>query len=385
MQVLDTAAEERFDRVTRTAKEYFGVQIALISLVDAERQWFKSRQGLEATQTPRSISFCGHAILSDATLIVPDAARDERFADNPLVTGAPHIRFYSGAPLRSATGHRVGTLCIIDDKPRELNATERRTLRDLADWAEEELSNIRLTKALTALRGEVSRKSEFVSTIAHEVRTPLTAIRAALGLVMSGSVGEMSAQARTTLAIADRNATRLANLMDDFLDLDRISHGVHLVLRAQPLMPLVERAVEDNAVLAGNFGCQLTVTHSEPGIWVNVDADRFQQVLGNLLSNAAKFSPAGACVEVAVHADRGRARVEVRDHGPGIPKEFADRLFERFALVDSSDARSRGGAGTGLAIVKALVEAMGGAVHSVALAGNGALMVVELPLHPAAP
>jgi len=141
LNLLDTSAEERFDRYTRMAKRYFGVSIALVSLVDAERQWFKSRQGLAARETPRDISFCGHAILGSNIFHIPDTLKDPRFIDNPLVTGPPNIRFYAGAPLQAPDGQRIGTLCIIDDKPREFSANELAMLRDLADGVEEELKH----------------------------------------------------------------------------------------------------------------------------------------------------------------------------------------------------------------------------------------------------
>lgn len=138
--ILDTPSEERFDRLTRLGQRLFGVQIALISLIDADRQWFKSKQGLDVCETSRDISFCGHAILASDLFVVPDALRDPRFADNPLVLGAPHIRFYAGAPLTSADGFRLGTLCIIDSAPRTLTEDERLMLRDLADLVETEIN-----------------------------------------------------------------------------------------------------------------------------------------------------------------------------------------------------------------------------------------------------
>lgn len=139
LKLLDTPAEERFDRVTRLAKQVFGTPIALVSLVDADRQWFKSRQGLDATETPRSISFCGHAILDDKILVVNDATGDERFCDNPLVCGDPNIRFYAGYPISAPDGSRIGTLCIIDRKPRDVSNEQLQLLRELGRMVEEEL------------------------------------------------------------------------------------------------------------------------------------------------------------------------------------------------------------------------------------------------------
>ncbi|MFZ6656688.1 PAS domain S-box protein [Undibacterium sp. TJN19] len=138
--ILDTPAEERFDRLTRLASHMFKTRIALISLVDADRQWFKSRQGLEVSQTGRNISFCGHAILAPDILYIPDTLQDQRFADNPLVSQAPHIRFYAGAPLRMRNGQRIGTLCIIDSEARTMSASDLAALRDLADCVEREFS-----------------------------------------------------------------------------------------------------------------------------------------------------------------------------------------------------------------------------------------------------
>ena len=145
--ILDTPPEARFDRLTRIAKKHFKVSIALISLIDNQRQWFKSRQGLQATETPREISFCGHAILSDDVFYIANALNDPRFADNPLVTGPPNIRFYAGAPLHAPNGERIGTLCIIDDRPHDLSADELSVLRDLADSVESELAQSRLLDA----------------------------------------------------------------------------------------------------------------------------------------------------------------------------------------------------------------------------------------------
>ncbi len=133
--ILDTPPEERFDRIVQFARGEFDVPIALLSLVDTERQWFKSCVGLDASETARDISFCGHAILQPEVLVVADASKDVRFADNPLVIGAPYIRFYAGAPLELSPGVRVGTLCLISPQPREFDATDIAilgTLRDLA-------------------------------------------------------------------------------------------------------------------------------------------------------------------------------------------------------------------------------------------------------------
>ncbi|WP_123069864.1 GAF domain-containing protein [Massilia aurea] len=138
--ILDTPPEERFDKIAQFAASEFDMPIVLITLLDVERQWFKARVGTDVCETGRDLSFCSHAILSDATMVVEDALQDPRFADNPLVTGAPHIRFYAGAPLALPSGLRLGTLCLIDRRPRTLDALDLGILGTLRDLAVMELA-----------------------------------------------------------------------------------------------------------------------------------------------------------------------------------------------------------------------------------------------------
>lgn len=157
LKILDTPPEERFERITRLARRLFNVPIALVSLVDADRQWFKARAGLAATETPRSVSFCGHAILEDGVMVVPDAMSDVRFGDNPLVVGEPGIRFYAGCPLKTRDGHALGTLCIIDTIPRELSAEDTEMLKDLAGTVEQQLTHAQ-TAMVDDLTGLTNRR-----------------------------------------------------------------------------------------------------------------------------------------------------------------------------------------------------------------------------------
>jgi diguanylate cyclase (GGDEF)-like protein len=165
LQVLDTSPEERFDRITRIARKLFNVPIALVSLVDEDRQWFKSRQGLDVTETSRDVSFCGHAILTPDTLVVPDAQQDNRFHDNPLVTGDSNIRFYAGCPLELPDETRVGTLCIIDHEPRQLTREDLDVLSDLAALVRRELTALQLA-TVDELTGICNRRG-FECLAAH--------------------------------------------------------------------------------------------------------------------------------------------------------------------------------------------------------------------------
>lgn len=157
MKILDTPIEERFERVTRLARRSFGVPISAITLVDENRQWFKSIQGLGTHETSREMSFCGHAILGEGIFVVNDSLADARFQGNPLVEGDPNIRFYAGCPVRNPDGHKVGTLCLIDSRPREFDADDEVALRDLARMVEDEFKRNPVRPIQSEFIGQLDR------------------------------------------------------------------------------------------------------------------------------------------------------------------------------------------------------------------------------------
>jgi len=167
LRLLDSESEERFDRLTRLAKRMFGVSISLVTLVDSDRQWFKSIQGLDVSETPRDISFCGHAILGDQVFVVPDAQNDIRFHDNPLVTQPPYIRFYAGCPISFSNGAKLGTLCLIDQQPREFSLEDRQVLKDLATMVEQEIAAIQLATLDELTR--ISNRRGFIGLANHSL------------------------------------------------------------------------------------------------------------------------------------------------------------------------------------------------------------------------
>ena len=230
-------------------------------------------------------------------------------------------------------------------------------------------------------RREVARmKDEFISTVSHELRTPLTAIYGSLNLLASGAAGELPQEARQLLAISQESTERLIRLINDLLDLEKISSGkIEYRIQAQPLAPLVEQAVRDMQPFAESLRVRI-VPDLRANPVVAVDADRIVQVCVNLLSNAAKFSPPDAEVRVTLDVVDGRARIGVVDHGPGVPPEFGDRVFDRFAQADSSHRRAKGGPGLGLAICHSIVEAHAGRLGFTSEPDVRTEFFVELPL-----
>jgi len=222
-------------------------------------------------------------------------------------------------------------------------------------------------------------KDQFISTVSHELRTPLTSILGSLGLLTGGAAGEFNETADQMLGIAHRNAQRLVRLINDLLDIEKIQAGeMEFSMTQSDLALLVRESVAGNAGFAQQHQATLQAIGAEAGP-VFGDAARLLQILDNLLSNAAKFSPPGGVVEVEVSRPPGRVRVEVRDRGPGVPEEFRARLFERFTQADSSDRRQRGGTGLGLSIARSVAERHGGGLGYTPRPGGGSIFWLDLP------
>ncbi len=243
-----------------------------------------------------------------------------------------------------------------------------------------EIRFIGLVRDITERKRAEQMKREFVSIVSHELRTPLTSIAGSLGLVTGGAVGEVPASMRQMLTIAHQNSLRLGRLIDDLLDMDKLIAGkMPMDIRTQPLAPLLEDALRSNQGYAEQYGVRFE-QGALPALSVAVDENRLQQVLANLLSNAAKFSPAGEVVTLAAERRGDQVRVSVTDRGPGIPEAFRKRIFEKFSQADSSDTRQKGGTGLGLAISKELIERMHGRVGFDTEPGQGCCFWFELPV-----
>ena len=372
--------EPAFDHAVQLAVNAFDVPISLVSIVGADLQCFKGKVGLDADQTARDISFCAHAILSDELFVIEDALADERFADNPLVTGAPAIRFYAGAPLRLKDGLVPGTLCLIDHRPRTLSEKERETLAKLARLVVD-LIELRLDSTVAEERHRAldRMKDEFLAATSHELRTPVTSIMGSLGLLDRLS-DDLPENVRRLVRIARDNSRRLAGLVNDVLDLSRLAEGAITVdVVSLDVERQLHEAVEANSGFAAAHGVRLERERILPGIRVLADANRLQQVLSNLLSNAIKFSPRGAAVTLAAQNDGERIVICVKDMGRGIPKAFQPRVFNRFEQARETDATEKGGSGLGLAISRELVALMQGQIGFSSEEGIGTTFWISLP------
>lgn len=207
-------------------------------------------------------------------------------------------------------------------------------------------------------------KDEFISTISHEIRTPLTSIRGSLGLLKGGVMGELPEKANNLIVIANNNTERLLQLVNDLLDIQKLeSSGIEFNIQEHPLNPLLELAIENNSAYAANRGIHLTLHPCDTSLNLPMDSDRIMQVMNNLLSNAAKFSPANSEVEISVEVKKETIQINVIDQGEGVPEAFIPHLFDRFSQADNTATRQVGGTGLGLNISKTIIEYHQGSLH----------------------
>ncbi|MBS3997276.1 MAG: response regulator [Hydrogenophaga sp.] len=397
------------ESLSRLAARSLACRSAMVNFISASRQWSQAFTCMPAN-VPRHVSFCTHTIESDAIFEVPDTLDDPRFANSPLVKGAPHIRFYAGVPI-GLDGYRLGALCVVDEIPRRLSADDRQMLRDIAVAVEHWLKSRREHLVLMEneeqmrerLEAEVARrtaeleqarqvaeaantaKSAFLANMSHEIRTPMNGVLGILGVLEQTALDADQRQLTSTM---NESAAVLLGLIDDILDFAKIEAG-RLDLEAAPvaLAHTVESACESLLASAAAREVWLHV-FVDPALPARIEADaaRLRQLLTNLLSNAIKFSsgrslPGRVSVRMLVDST-DHLRLEVQDNGVGIAPEVLPRLFHPFVQAEADTTRRFGGSGLGLVICQRLVAAMQGHISVQSAPGEGSTFCVRLPLRP---
>jgi signal transduction histidine kinase len=363
--ILDTGREAAFDDLTCIAAQICNVPMALVSLVDENRQWFKSAVGLDAPETPRAIAFCAHAILQDQLFVVPDAHKDERFHDNAMVTGAPHLRFYAGAPLHTVDGHKLGTLCVLDRVPRDLDSGQLASLEALARQA---MAQMELRRSLEEAERVIRYRTRLMEVMGRDLKEPVNILHMALGVFAE------------RLQATDDDMFRYATDAVDQLgrELDALAEASHLdrasVHKASfPIQHLLDNVFDSWSLRARRKGLRFDIA-SSTAVIVN-DEQLLTTIVGNLVGNAIKYTEAGTVSVECWEASFGLA-ITVADTGIGIPDDQLDMIFEPFHQVIA--VRSEG-LGLGLSVVQRTTELIGCAIGVTSEPGVGSRFTITVP------
>jgi len=374
-KILDTPREEEFDDITRVVSAICDTPISVINLIDKERQWFKAEVGLGVRETPLPASICAHAILQPGLFVVPDTLRDERFSDNPLVVGKPHLRFYAGALLETLEGLPLGTICVLDYKPRHLDENQKALLRLMARQImklfelrrinahersarkKAELLVATSESSLTDVNREAELREQFIAVLGHDLRNPLASIQAGARLLQQRG----TSNAAEILHLMQGSVSRMSALIDNVLDFarGRLGDGVDLSRSDVSLEPVLRQVVDELQATAPDrrIDCDFALDRT-----VYCDPSRLGQLLSNLLANALSHGSAATPIKISAQCEDETFKLRVSNSGTPIPAATLAKLFQPFFRGERS--RSQQGLGLGLYIAFEIARAHGGTLEA---------------------
>jgi len=370
--LLDTFFEDEYDQITKLASNICGTPISLISLIDKDRQWFKSNIGLDVPETPRDFAFCAHAINSpNETFVVPDSRKDERFRDNPFVLNNPNIVFYAGVPLVTNENLALGTLCVIDREPRNLSPEKQEALETLAIQVVKLFELRKKTKELERMVKDLNIKNqsleEFARVAAHDIKSPINNI-ISLSDYLNEEESGVSSEGRELMSMISTSARDLSKLIDGILKLSRSSE---LLSEDRTWIDLSDFIDSILNMLGARSKMTINLDINVSKIFSNKTA--LEQILINLIANSLKYNTDKEPVlSIRVKEEEGKFHFSVADNGPGITEKDRERIFTIFQTTANKSNDGSAGTGIGLATVKALVEGLGGDIWVESFDNKGA-------------
>ena len=384
-QILDTLPEKEYDEITYLASQICDTPISLISLIDETRQWFKSHHGLSATETPKEYAFCAHAINDpDNILIVPDSRIDERFHDNPLVTGDPYVIFYVGIPLVTPMGYSLGTLCVIDNKPKELDELQIKALKALSNQLikllELRISLIELRKSEEKLKELNATKDRLFSIIGHDLRGPISSFKLIIDMMIDDCDLSDSVTLMGILQGIQKSAGSTYDLLENLLAWAR-SQQNEIVFSPEKIaldevvsktIDLLSNICKDKEIVINNYVTESTTVYA--------DKNMLMTVLRNLISNAIKFTPKGKQIQVFANRTQNEHLITVKDNGTGIKPENLGKLFKITEHLTTYGTNGEKGSGLGLLLCKDLIGKHNGNIWVESELGKGSTFIFTLPI-----
>ncbi|TVZ53036.1 sensor histidine kinase [Dokdonia sp. Hel_I_53] len=380
--ILDSIPEKEYDSITKLASAICGTPISIITIVDEERQWFKSNLGLGGTSAPRELGFCSHTILdTEKPLVVKNALEDERFKDNPFVTGPAKLEFYAGVPLVTGEGHALGTLCVLDNNPREITSEQLEALDILATQIVQLLelrkSNQELSNSKKELKESFDNLNDFANIVAHDIQAPVRNMGLFADIIIDEYKDLIDDEGKKVLGLLSENAIHAREYIKGVLQYSKATHQIQLDKETVDLNAFFSKLIRTTVVPE-----HITIKISEDLPSILISKIALQQVLTNLLSNAIKYSnKENGLIEIDAIEKKSSVHISIKDNGRGIPKNLLSKIFDIFYMVDKDDALNKGSYGIGLSIVNKVVAKMGGSLSVDSSEGEGSTFTVSFP-HP---
>lgn len=368
--ILDSLPEADYENLTLIASQICGTPIALISFVDENRQWFKSHIGLDFSETPRDYSFCAHAINDpNDVFVIPDARNDIRFHDNPIVAGQPNVVFYAGVPLINEEGFPLGTICVIDHKPKILSPAQINSLKALSEQTMKLLelrwNKIQLENALAALEKKNEELERFAYIAAHDLKSPLANISGLTDLLIDSYDEVLDEEGKEIISLIKSSSSKLKEMIDSLLEYSKSNAKENNI---EISIFVLEKEI--SALFAFQNNCVITFQSNVSTLLVNKSA--IEQILVNLITNAIKYNDKeNIKIDIDITENIYQYEITVTDNGPGILEEHQMVIFEIFEVVSSVDRFGEKGNGIGLATVKKIVETLGGSISVDSVMGRG--------------
>lgn len=376
---MDTAPSADLDDLTNLASELCKTPMALITLVNSYRQWFKSNKGIGVAETPRDVAFCAHSILCvEDIMVVEDARKDERFVNNPFVLNDPHIVFYAGALLKTPEGLPLGTLCVLDTVPRQLTQEQLHALKTIADQVMYRFELQKKQNQLLELSGELQKKNDellrFAYVAAHDLKTPLNTIDALINLVQSKHADQVDAEGKKILSFIKSSSDRLNRMVEGLLNFSRLENLNTSKKTRIDLKNLISYLTKiSGSKVPVKFKLNSTLEE------VMLNDTLLDQILMNLVNNAIKHSDKAVVeIELGVSESDTHYWFYLKDNGPGIAKENLPKLFTLFETIAQEDRFGDKGNGIGLATVKTLIEKNKGSITVESIYGEGTNFLFSL-------
>lgn len=378
--LLDTANEEDFDEIVQLASRICNTPISTVTLIDSHRQWFKAKVGVEHSEDSREVSFCAHVVADEEEIFtVEDASKDERFHDYPNVTGDPHIRFYAGVPLVTKKGHRIGTLCVINSQPQNLNPEQSFALqvlgRQVVKVAEQRLQNRYLHNYQKRLVQQAEMQNRILSIVAHDVRSPLVALHGLIelseeGLLPEDKKGDM-------MELWKKQLDKTMSLVGNLVDWGKLHASADILDRTA--INLYDIAMDEFAQLeiAANEKNNRLQNRVPPSFLLYGDENVLRFIIRNIVTNANKFTENGT-IAIIAHRSKNKVVISISDTGTGMTEAQVQSLLEGKGVAVGRGTRNEKGSGLGLILIRDFVEMMDGAIHIESEPGAGTTIRIEL-------